>query len=233
MSTYFLKIKGIAVVIGIFCLCFTTNGQISVGVAGGLNLATQQSDLLEFGYAPYLRTGVNLEFRFLKRFSIGYELGYTKKGYQTNTEGVDIFGTPLGKQKFKSGWNYLDNNCLLKYRLSSKKTRSYLLTGFSHGTLISGKEKTFGAKVEGIDYDVYKRKLDLTFWKRNDFALLAGFGIEKHIKNTGFVFSELRYQHGFTNLLNVENPIVYYKHRNISLTIGYAFLFGNKKFENN
>jgi hypothetical protein len=118
MSTYFLKIKGISVVICVLCLCFTINGQISVGVAGGLNLATQKSDLLEFGYAPYFRTGVNLEFRFLNRFSLGYELGYTKKGYQTNLEFTDISGLSPEEVNFKSGWNYFDNNCLLKYRLS-------------------------------------------------------------------------------------------------------------------
>jgi hypothetical protein len=122
-------------------------------------------------------------------------------------------------------------NLLFQQTLSSKNTNTYLLTGVSYGNLINGKEKIFGAKVEGIDSDVYKQKLDLTLWKRNDFALIAGFGIEKNIKNRGFIFSELRYQYGFTNLINIENPAVYYKNRNISLTIGYAYLFGKEAEE--
>jgi opacity protein-like surface antigen len=234
MNTYFLKIKQISLAILLFCAYLSAQSQINIGISGGLNLARQKSDLItDLGFASLGKSAINIEYRFFNKFSLGYELSFVQKGAKwKDIEFTDISGTTIANGKIIEKLNYFDNNTYFKYRLKTGKSSPYFISGVSYGKLLSG-TSTMKSKddflVEGIKQHCIKKKADISPWEKNDFAILAGIGIEKLFKKSGFAFAELRYQYGLTNLNKANPTFAYYKNRNISMTLGYAFVFGGKE----
>lgn len=208
-----------------------SQSQFAVGLAGGLNLATQDYELesglfdIDYDWAIQYRTGIHAEWRFARRFSLGLEGAYAQKGNQDNNiEYTDGSGNLLLGAREQSVFRYFEQATLLKYRFSSQKIRPYAMLGTSVGYLTGGKTKLLNIKVEGIDQTTFEQDLPLDDYNRTDFALLGGGGVEITAGKRGFLFAEARYQHGLTDILKAE-PVAL-RNRNLSFTAGYAFLFG-------
>jgi hypothetical protein len=214
-------------------LYFSSNAQLAVGLSGALNLAKQKyssgtSFQLDYQFAPLLKSGILLEYRFLKRFSVVNALDYVQKGYKTDIELADITGAPIENSSAKGIFSYFENTTSLKYRFSDKKVRPYAIAGLSLSYLKSGNLKANNLKVEGIDYDNYKFPIDLSIYKRTDVSLNSGVGCEFQLKKNGLIFLEGQYQHGLTDILKGINTAHLYN-RSIAISVGFVYVFVKKE----
>jgi hypothetical protein len=212
---------------------FSSNSQVSIGLSSGLNLSwlhyTYPISSFKIGDALLFKSGVNLEYRFPKHFSLINSTDFVKKGGKTISEYIDRNGNSAGSSTVYTILNCIENTTFLKYRFNFNTLKPFYTFGFSFAYLNSGKQKADYILLDGHypRYD-YSNPIDLSLYNRYDFSLNAGLGCEIQIKKNGFIFLESRYQHGFSDISSYVSTLKRLN-RSIAITMGYAFIFVKKK----
>jgi hypothetical protein len=202
--------------------------QISAGFSTGMNLGwTDHSFLTGLRPTPMLRNMLHIEKRLgsNQRMSVGFEAGVSGQGFQTKLEASNEAGIGLGNARWKQRFQYLDIGSIVKYRLRSGKIRPYVLAAFSSGLLLSGKDKWLFIG-SNLPFEDVEQKISFNDYNRRNTFLSGGFGLERDLKN-GHLFAECRYQHGLQDVVKPNTASSYF--RNVSISIGYAHIFGKKK----
>jgi hypothetical protein len=216
----------LALLFGVASLLFNTKtaAQFSVGFSTGLNVATQsyhypEEPQLSFGadYLPAWRAHAHFDWRVSKRLSAGAEAGMSFKGFRT-TDITDENGNSIPNASFSKVFNYFEGGLLLKYRLSSRSFRPYLLGGGHFSYLFDGSQNYRNISFNGSPLGSYGQPLDEENFHNTDFSVSGGAGLEFDILPVATLFAESRYQHGLRDISAVSTAEV--RNRAFSLTVG-------------
>ncbi|WP_136667989.1 porin family protein [Flavobacterium sp. H122] len=170
--------------------------KIHYGIKGGFNLTNLTSDYFaENNTKTGYYLGGLIEFSMSKKFSIQPEILYTNQG--TNAK-VIMLGSEPKSQKYSLDY--------LQFPILSK---IYLLQNFS---IEIGPSFNFLVNDNISDYE---SKL------LNNFEFGGAFGISYKLNNS--LFSNIKYNQGFTNVFDKENYLSSSKLYGFHLGIGYMF----------
>jgi len=210
------KITYIFAAITIFTTTLAT-AQVTIGVKGGLSFSDAQADLFidAINDAPSTYTS-----------SFQPEVLYSRKGFTIN-EGTsfDVLGMniPIGGNATTS-INYIETPLLAKVKLGQGRTKIYGVVGPSIGYATSASIQSQVTLL--IDFNLPEVNLDLSdnIYNRTDISGIIGGGAEFQIA-TGKIFTDIRYQKSFSNIIN--NPIADLSIRNSGFqwTVGYGYTF--------
>ncbi len=222
------KITYVLTAITLFATTLST-AQVNIGVKGGLNFSDAKADVFVDAannapstYTSFLVGGL-AEIPIHQNFSFQPELIYSKKGFTVN-EGTsfDLFGMniPVGA-KATTSISYIETPLLAKVKLGQGKTKIYGIAGPSIGYATSAKIQPQVTLL--IDFNLPEVNLDLSdnIYNRTDISGILGGGAE-YMTSTGKLFTDLRYQHSFSNIIN--NPIadLSVKNSGFQWTVGYS-----------
>lgn len=158
-----------------------------------------------------------------KHFSFQPELAYTQKGWK-----CQWYPRPTTKNDLLR-MNYLELPLLLKYRFGNGKLAPYAIVGPLVGRGMGGFDHYF--PVYNPYYVLWSDAQDISFSSKEgdlvpwEFSGIGGAGVNWDLGGSQF-FAEVRYQHGFTNV--IKDPIyhIYSEkaevyHRAWMLSVGY------------
>jgi Outer membrane protein beta-barrel domain len=217
-----MKIKAFSLLM--IMVSFSTFAQKSVGFRGSLSGSTvTKFDLIE-NITPDFKLNIAgsgavfFELPITNNFSIQPELVYTQKGFAikegikmaSEFAGVDI---PLnGKVNFKT--NYVEIPVLAKIHFGDKNSvHSYLMFGPAVGYLADA-----GLRIRVLSIFPINTNLPKAIFKPYEFSGIAAAGFEFPISGSVKIFTEARYQHGFSRIL--DTPIVKVPVRNQTFSAG-------------
>lgn len=225
------KFTYILAAIALFVSTIST-AQVSIGVKAGLNFSDAQADVLldaisdaPSSYTSFLLGGV-AEVPVNQFLSFQPELIYSKKGFTVdegtsfNLAGVDI---PVGARATTS-ISYIETPLLAKVNIGQGNTRFYGIAGPSIGYATAAKIQPQVTLL--LDFDLPEVDIDLSddMYNRTDVSGILGGGAE-YMTGTGKLFTDVRYQHSFSNIIN--NPIadLSVKNSGFQWTVGYSHTF--------
>ena len=214
---------------------FTTTisiAQVNIGVKGGLNFSDAKADVFidavndaPSTYTSFLVGGF-VEIPVYQNFSFQPEIIYSKKGFTLdeatsfNVLGLDI---PIGA-KATTSINYIETPLLAKVKLGTDKIKIYGVAGPSIGYATSAKIQPKVTVL--IDFNLPEINLNLSdnIYNRTDISGIIGGGAE-YSTYSGKLFTDIRYQHSFSNIIN--NPIadLSVKNSGFQWTVGYSHSF--------
>jgi hypothetical protein len=225
------KITYILTAITLFTTTITF-AQVNIGVKGGLNFSDAQTEVFidavndaPSTYTSFVIGGV-AEIPVYQNFSFQPEILYSKKGFTVNEAtsfnllGLDV---PIGG-KVTTSISYIETPLLAKVKLGKGKTKIYGIAGPSIGYATSAKLQPKVTLL--IDFNLPEINIDLSdnIFNRTDISGIIGGGAE-YSTMSGKLFTDLRYQHSFSNIIN--NPIadLSVKNSGFQLTVGYSHAF--------
>jgi len=225
------KITYVLAAITVFATTLS-NAQVNIGVKGGLNFSDAHAETFidAVNDAPSTFTsfvvGGLAEIHINQNFSFQPEILYSRKGFTIN-EGTsfDLFGVniPIGA-KATTSISYVETPLLAKVKLGHGKAKIYGIAGPSIGYATSARIQPKVTLL--IDFNLPEVNLDLSdnMYNRTDISGIIGGGAE-YLTTTGKVFTDIRYQKSFSNILN--NPIADIKVKNSGFqwTVGYSHAF--------
>ncbi len=168
--------------------------------------------------------GVKVWLQPTREFSINTGLAFIQKGFVADMEYFNIYNTSIGYFPTNYSFNYLNIPLGLNYNLGRNKFNIYLSAGIDIDFLLE--EHTFYSqevpyKVDGIEINrIDANHTDI--YKKFNFGVYIGGGIEYRFKPNIIVFTDVKYMHGTNNILNV-NSIYNLKQRPIVVGIGIRF----------
>lgn len=200
------------------------SAQKSVGVRGAFSASTvTKFDLIEnitpkFRFSPSGSFGVFMELPIDNNFSIQPELNYTQKGFMIQ-EGIKAAGQfagvniPInGKVNFRT--HYVELPVLAKLHIGNKNAAHYyMMVGPAIGVLADANMRIRVLNIFPINSD-----LPQGIFKPVEFSAIAALGFELPVSNKVKIFTEGRYQHGFSRIL--DTPIVQLPVRNRTFSGG-------------
>lgn len=225
------KITYLIAAITIFATTLST-AQVNIGIKGGLNFSDANADVFidvisdaPSTYTSFLVGGL-AEIPINQNFSFQPELIYTKKGF-TVDEGTsfDLLGMniPIGG-KATTSISYVETPLLAKVKIGQGNARIYGIAGPSIGYATSAKIQPKVTLL--IDFNLPEVNIDLSdnIYNRTDISGILGGGAE-YLTTSGKLFTDIRYQHSFTNIIN--NPIadLSIKNSGFQWTVGYSHAF--------
>jgi len=192
------------------------------GLWGGLSFSKISGYPLNIG--PYngfcgglsLTFAANPEFAFRSGFSI------INNGFCYDNAYYDIYYNPIGDYKTFNRFSYITIPADISFNLGRKKFNTFIYAGFHIGFLTkqityANLPDTFnGNEVNPINVD------NTEYYKKINFGINTGVGIEYKIKPNLIVIAEIKYEHGLTNLYATETDYII-KHRNYYCGIGVKF----------
>lgn len=206
----------------------TASSQVSVGIKGGVNFAsTIESFYVDAinnaptGLASFY-TGVYSEIHINDNFSFQPEINYTRKGFsvdQGSSFDIGGFDIPFGA-RINTHLDYIEAPLLAKLKLNTEHITLYGIVGPSIGYATRG---TLNPQVTVlIPINLPSIDIDLTnnIYERTEVSGVIGGGIEIPVGD-GMMVADIRYQHGFTNVLN--DPIIDVSLRNQSVQLGLGY----------
>lgn len=214
---------------------FTTTiaiAQVNIGVKGGLNFSDARADVFidavndaPSNYTSFLLGGI-VEIPIHQNFSFQPEILFSKKGFNVNeATSLNALGinVPIGA-KATTSISYIETPLLAKVKLGQGNTSFYGIAGPSIGYATSAKVQSKVTLL--IDFNLPDIDLDLSnnIYNRTDISGILGGGAE-YKTPSGNLFTDIRYQHSFTNMIN--NPIadLTVKNSGFQLTFGYSHTF--------
>jgi len=227
--------KKILILVFLISIFFKSQGQFSLGLAGGGNIFLKERihylnvddrmtkgdyiNKMSYGF----HVGIPLEFGLSKRISI-----YSEVNYYRNKNNKRIFETKNSLNyihDIKSIEDHVEIPLLLKYYFVNKKFKSYILLGTNVNYQVQssrdGYERTFEYNEDGNYYNNFyyyskERGASLDYF---DVSLSAGLGFSYRIYK-GNVFMQSRFNKG---LLNKGFDKVDIYNQGVTITAGYLF----------
>ena len=166
--------------------------------------------------------GVFAEWQLNEKFSFAPELNYSQKGFQyRETFNVDVFDLPIPiGGAIQTRLQYIDAPLLFKYQLADGRIKPYVTAGPSFGYATAG---NLVAKANVI-FDVTVAKIPIPLkdklYNQFDFGGVIGGGVAIET-GQGTLGIDMRYNHSFTNLLQI--PLVTNNLRNKGLGVGVSY----------
>jgi hypothetical protein len=202
---------------------FKIGGNTNFASISGVASSVMPDNTAYIGFSGGLEVGVPMDEKFTFKTGVNYiEKGFTlDQSTDVNLGGINV---PLGA-KVNTKINYVDVPVLLQYNLPiNSSIQAYAFAGPNVSYALSGAIQTKAQVL--FDINVKKIPLDLSddTYNRIDLGAAVGGGIAANI-GSGQVFTDLKYNHSFTNSIN--DPIVDLgvKNRSINYQIGYRFAF--------
>ncbi|MDF1695045.1 MAG: porin family protein [Saprospiraceae bacterium] len=225
------KVTYIIATISIFASTLSF-AQVNIGIKGGLNFSDARADVFidAVNNAPSTYTsfvyGAVAEVQVSKGLSFQPELLFTQKGFTVdegtslNVLGLDI---PVGARATTS-INYIETPLLAKLKLGTGNVNFYGIAGPSLGYATSA---TIQPKVTLlIDFNLPEVNVDLSdnIYNRTDISGILGAGAE-YKTGTGKLFTDLRYQHSFSNIISDPIADISVKNSGYQFSAGYIHSF--------
>ena len=209
----------------------TSKAQFNIGTKASVQFSTVNIDGVNSSFIEK-RTNEGFDISIFttipvtQHFSFQPELSYNEKGFEVG-QGVDInlfnVNLPIGVSAVTE-IKYVQAPLLGKYEISGQKGGAYFLAGPSIAYATKGNLRT---KVNSIiDINLTNTDIDITDENYNRFEFAGQVGAGAFLNLGGAkLFGELKYHHGFTDLL--ADPIldVRLKNRSLSLGAGLQFSF--------
>lgn len=223
-----LYITGIAIMASINI----AQAQIEIGAKTGIYFSNASIDGLTSSLTPDTKvligstTGITADIPLGSGFSFAPELLYTQKGFVLS-EGIDIniLGLPVNVgATVTNRINYIESPLLMKYTIDLGKVAIYGQAGPSIAFATSAHTRATANVI--FDIDIASTDLNLESNNYNRWDLAANVGAGLAIKTTtGKIFSDIRYQHGFNDIIEDTIIDIKVKNRGIGVTAGYAMTF--------
>jgi len=226
-----MKKSMIVLVISMFA-SFVANGQHSIGISSGFNLATMShnlsSDISEYAnmsFANYGTIGLRYKYALDDNWSISTGLGYARRGAETKLDkSFEILDNtiPIGV-KVVHKMDYIELPVLFEYRIKDANFVSpYIFAGANLGY-----ETNYNMLFKShllIDINLYHYNIDLTnnMYNRFDIAGVVGAGVYIPL-GTGNLNFDIRYLHGFTDILKNTIVDLGLQHRNFRVGATYYY----------
>lgn len=212
---------------------FGAKAQTSIGVRGAISSSTvTKFDLIEnitpeFRYKIAPNIAVFAELPVTENFSIQPEVGYNQKGFRVE-EGIDLAGQfggvniPVnGRLNVKT--HYIDVPVLAKFHFGDRSAAHYyFMVGPSVNFLVDS-----GLRINVLNIFPIDTGFPTEIFKPVEFSGVAAFGFELPVAQKVKVFTEVRYQHGFSRIL--DTPIVQLPVRNRTFGggLGLKYVLGS------
>ncbi len=221
--------KFITLLCSVLLTSLVASAQISVGVRGGISgSSVTKFDLIEnitpdFRYKIAPNVAVFAEIPLTERFSIQPELAYHHKGFRVE-EGIDIAGQfgginiPInGRINVKT--HYVEVPVLAKFLFGDRDAAHYyFMVGPSVGFLADA-----GLRINVLNIFPINTSFPTDIFKPAEISGIAAFGFELPIAEKLSTFTEVRYQHGFSRIL--DTPVVQLAVRNRSFSGGLGLKY--------
>ena len=208
----------------IFCIFITASAQVNIGTKASALFSTVSVDgigdnfldkEMNEGYDVTLFATIPIT----KNFSFQPELSYNEKGFQVG-KGVDVklfnVNLPIGVAAVTE-INYVQAPLLGRLDFQNEKGGAYFLAGPSLAYAVDGRLRT---KINSIiDINLTKTNINLANedYNRFEFSGILGTGAFINVNNAR-IFAELKYHHGFSDLL--DDPILDVQLKNRAFGIG-------------
>ncbi|PLX07560.1 MAG: hypothetical protein C0596_11600 [Marinilabiliales bacterium] len=164
--------------------------------------------------------GVKFWLQPKREFSFNTGIGFIQKGFISDIEYFDIYASSVGYYPTNYTFNYINIPIGLNYNLGQNKFNVYLSAGIDIDILL--KQETFSPTlpVESNGVEVVNINAENTdMYKKLNFGVYIGGGIEYRIKPNFTAFADIKYMHGTNNILDV-NSIYNLKQRPVIFGIG-------------
>jgi len=207
-------------------------GQTHFGIKTGVSITNPKTDLVidAIDQAPRSYTsfvvGGLAEIGINEHLAFQPEVLYTRKGFnidQGTSFDVGGMNIPIGA-KLETSVSYLETPLLLKGKFGEGATKFYGIAGPALGYGLSGKIDPKVTLLIDFNLPSQPLNLDSDMYQRLELSGIVGAGVEHNV-TSGKVFADLRYQYGFTNLM--EDPIADISIRNtgVQFAVGYSHAF--------
>lgn len=225
------KIKYVLATITMFTATVSI-AQFHIGVKGGLNFSDAKTELYidQVNDAPSMYTSFVLggiaEIPVNRYLSFQPELLYARKGFNLN-EGTsfEVLGMniPVGA-KATTSINYIETPLLAKVKARTGNINLYGIAGPSIGYATSAKIQPKVTLI--VDFNLPEVDINLSdqMYNRTDISGILGGGAE-FITPTGKLFTDIRYQHSFSNIINDPIVDISVKNAGFQWTAGYSHSF--------
>ncbi len=175
------------------------------------------------GTSPLMGSAYGVKFWLQpnREFSFNTGIGFIQKGYVGPMEYFNIYNSSVGSFDTNFKFNYLNIPLGLNYNLGRKKFNIYLSAGIDIDILLKQQtyhtslvpEKMNNIEIVRIDSD------NTEIYKKFNFGVYIGGGLEYRFKPNFIVFADVKYMHGTNDILNV-NSIYILKQRPIVFGLG-------------
>ncbi|MEE9438355.1 MAG: porin family protein [Saprospiraceae bacterium] len=206
--------------------------QFNLGIKGGVNFYTANTKLYidAIDNAPKTYTSSNWglvsDIQLTNNISLHPELQFSKKGFvldestSFNLLGLDI---PVGAN-ITTQINYIEIPILLKATIGTGNVKGYGIIGPSIGHAATANIQPKVTLL--IDWYLPKIDIDLNddMYNRREISGIIGGGVEYQM-NKGKLFTDLRYQYGFTNVFNQSTADFSVKMKGVQVSAGYMYRF--------
>jgi len=219
---------------------FTTTPIFILFAKAGVNFA-QPSTIHNFGvdntnfsseeYSS--RLGLNFavgsEFNMSDHLSLGLELQYSFQNYSYSNS---LFNNDI--QQFDENMNIFNIPIYLKYRFKLNKFWPFVYAGFSNDFILNSQaelqlidREVAEGDENSAEFSVTGPQVSLTD-QRNfyNYSLIGGIGAKYRI-GYNYLFLDIRYVYGLTNIVNIEN-----QYSNSELLYRYGYVDDYKRLNN-
>lgn len=207
-------------------------GQTHIGLKTGLNVSDAKANLFidAVNNAPKTHTsfliGAVTEIPISRSIAFQPEVQFTKKGFtineSTSFEALGI-NVPIGA-KATTSISYIETPLLIKGKVALGSANIYGIAGPSLGYATAAKIQP-QVKVL-IDFNLPEVNINLNddIYNRTEVAGVIGGGVEFGVPS-GKIFSDVRYQHSFSNIINDPIADISVKNSGFQFAFGYSHAF--------
>lgn len=216
----------------ILMLTTQINAQLELGVKTGFNFSNAAVDGVINGLLPETRvlignsTGIVANIPLGSGFSIAPEILYTQKGFTIRESmNLDILGLPVSLgASIHNKIDYIETPLLIRYTKNFDNINVFTSVGPTIGYATSARTEIQANVILDIDLGGLDLDLSSDNYRRLDTGFAIGAGAEYKLPN-GKLFSEFRYQHGLTDIIDNTIIDIQVRNRGYGLTMGYAMRF--------
>lgn len=224
--------KKLGLLSGLMLRSLLLQAQYSIGVRAGISNNRVTIDDNLGGLVPDINgvtgftVGVFSEIALTEHLSFRPELNYARRGFSMN-EGfdVDVFGMniPLGAS-VNTHLNYIETPLLLQYGIGNDKGNVYGIAGLGLGYAVSGHLQPRAQAF--LEWNLPRVNIDFSDDMYNRFTSSGILGLGGSFNtSTGKVIGELRFEHGFNELVDLSVVNSGIRNQSISASVGYVYDF--------
>ncbi len=206
----------------------------SVGIIGSLNYAGlnhnsfQYDGFMSLEKQTFGSFGVIYKRQIDEKWALSTGVNFTRRGVQSNiNQSIELYDMPIEVgARLIHKMDYVEMPALVEYKFGNDnwKIRPYVFAGpmvaYESGYNIAAKAHLV------VNFNLFDYEVDLgnNTFNRFDVSGVAGGGLSIPVKR-GSINIDVRYIHGFSDIL--DNPIIDLDitHRNLRLSASYVYSF--------
>jgi opacity protein-like surface antigen len=197
------------------CLSFYCKAQqIGVSIHGGYNQTSISGNSIADKSINAWNAGVGGMYELNKHIGVLAELNYDLKGAQGLISKYNAYGNKILSYNQTLQLHYLTLPVMAQFLVGSDRFNVFVNAGVYNGYLARA---WVNPQDKGISHDV------TSDFKRNDFGLAGGVGIQFQLNNHYGISLEWRNQYGLTNISSIANN-QYNRINSFQFGVNYKFL---------